>query len=157
MSTAAAGTLLLAAALLEPALVYPHTIAFFNVLAGGPAHGSEYLVDSNIDWGQDLKPLKQWMVDNNVPHINLAYFGFADPRYYGIDCTFLPGSPGWVPAELVRAPQLPGYVAVSATLLRGVYASTPAEREFYAGLARRTPIATIGYSIFVFKMDQRWW
>ena len=120
----AAGAALLAAsrwssAASSSSTVYPHNLAFFNALVGGPANGSQYLVDSNLDWGQDLKPLKRWMTEHNVPHINLAYFGFADPRYYQIDCTFLPGSPPWVNPDLLSAPRLPGYVAVSATLLRG--------------------------------------
>ena len=148
---------LVAASALEPALVYPHSLAFFNALVGGPAHGADYLSDSNLDWGQDLKGLKAWLDEHGINHVNLAYFGSADPRYYGISCTFLPGSPGWVsPAEL-QLPRLPGYVAVSVTLLNGVYAPTPLEREFYARLARRTPVASIGHSINVYRVDEPWW
>ena len=80
-------------AIVEFALVYPHYLAFFNQFVGGPRHGHEYLVDSNIDWGQDLKGLKQWMDQHDVHHINLSYFGTADPAYYKIDCTYLPGGP----------------------------------------------------------------
>jgi hypothetical protein len=156
-AAAVAGAAALAAAIFEPVLVYPHTLAFFNVLAGGPAHGSKYLVDSNLDWGQDLKGLKRWMVQNGVARINLAYFGFADPKYYAIDCQLMPGSPPWSQDDQIRLPQLPGYVAVSATLLRGVYATSAVERDFYARLARITPVATIGHSIFVFKIEQPWW
>jgi hypothetical protein len=143
-------------AVVEPALAYPHTLAFFNILAGGPSHGSEYLVDSNLDWGQDLKGLEAWMVDRHVDHINLAYFGFADPRYYGIDCTFLPGGPGWVEREQLQLPRLPGYVAVSATILRGVNGDA-LERDFYGRLARLTPVTTIGHSIVVYYVDTPWW
>ena len=146
-----------AAALIEPALVYPHTLAFFNVLAGGPSHGSEYLVDSNLDWGQDLKGLKAWMTTHAVSHINLAYFGFADPHYYAIDCTFLPGSPGWVGKEQLQLPRLPGYVAVSATLLRGVYAPTALDKEFFDRLAKLTPVDSIGHSIFIYRVERPWY
>jgi hypothetical protein len=154
---AVAGAAALALAIVEPALVYPHTLAFFNVIAGGPSNGSAYLLDSNLDWGQDLKGLKRWMAQHNVATINLAYFGFADPKYYGIDCQLLPGSASWTAADQVGLPRLPGYVAVSATLLRGVYAETPAEREFYLRLARLRPVTTIGHSIFVFRLEQPWW
>ena len=34
--------------------VYPHSLSYFNEAAGGPAGGHNHLVDSNIDWGQDL-------------------------------------------------------------------------------------------------------
>ena len=33
--------------------VHPHYLAYFNELAGGPANGWRWLVDSNLDWGQD--------------------------------------------------------------------------------------------------------
>jgi len=33
--------------------IYPHYLAYFNELRGGPEEGWRYLVDSNLDWGQD--------------------------------------------------------------------------------------------------------
>jgi Dolichyl-phosphate-mannose-protein mannosyltransferase len=33
--------------------IHPHYLAYFNELAGGPANGSRWLIDSNLDWGQD--------------------------------------------------------------------------------------------------------
>jgi hypothetical protein len=141
--------------LFEFARVCPHYLAFFNQLVGGPRNGHEYLADSNLDWGQDLKPLKRWMDEHSVQHINLAYFGTADPAYYGIQCTYLPGSPLFA-EHLVRFPQLPGYVAVSATILDGVYLSDLG-RTFYGKLLAQKPMAVIGYSIYVYRMDKPWW
>jgi 4-amino-4-deoxy-L-arabinose transferase-like glycosyltransferase len=66
----------------EAVAIYPHHLSFFNVLAGGPARGSRYLLDSNIDWGQDLKFLRRWQQDHGDPPICLAYFGTADAAYY---------------------------------------------------------------------------
>ena len=43
---------LVAVAGLEVAMVAPHYLAFFNQLAGGPAQGPAYLVDSNLDWAR---------------------------------------------------------------------------------------------------------
>jgi hypothetical protein len=37
--------------------VYPHQLAYFNELSGGPEHGSEHLLGSNLDWGQGLLEL----------------------------------------------------------------------------------------------------
>jgi hypothetical protein len=133
--------------------VYPHTLAYFNVLAGGPRGGSRILVDSNLDWGQDLKGLKRWMDDHDVHQIALSYFGIADPAYYGINCTRLPGYPDTPPYP---APQLPGYVAISVTNLRGV-PLTEQSRKFYAPFSRMKPVATIGYSIYVYYVDRPWW
>ncbi|HUK83652.1 MAG TPA: glycosyltransferase family 39 protein [Verrucomicrobiae bacterium] len=141
--------------LLEFGRVYPKTLAFFNQFVGGPRKGYEYLVDSNLDWGQDLKPLKRWMDQHGVAHINLAYFGSADPTYYHIDCTYLPGAPPFA-EQLVKPPQLPGYVAVSDTILVGAYL-TDRGRAFYRPLRDREPVADIGYSIRVYWADQPWW
>ena len=147
-----------AVCVLALASVYPHTLTFFNLLVGGPSHGSEYLADSNIDWGQGLKSLKSWMTRRDVQRVHLAYFGSADPQYYGIDYAGLPAaSPGFrlpeAPERWSR-PTLPGYVAISATVLSGVYLD-PQWRLFYSGLRRRTPTEVIGNSIFVYWLD-RW-
>jgi hypothetical protein len=140
-------------AAIELAFVYPHCLAFFNFTMGGPAQGGRYLVDSNLDWGQDLKGLKAWMQQRGVTQINLAYFGTAAPEYYGINCIHLPGGPFFAETKL---PQLPGYVAVSETNLRGVYLSEPG-RAFYRPLQEREPVAHIGYSIKIYWADKPWW
>jgi len=134
---------------------YPHNLAFFNTLAGGPQRGAEWLVDSNLDWGQDLKLLARWLDEHEIRHVNLAYFGTADPRYYGIDATYLVGSPFFIPEQAFGKPKLPGYVAVSATLLVGAYGE-PAEQEFYRGLRRRDPVAVIGHSIRIYWVTRPW-
>jgi len=139
----------------EFAAIYPYCLAFFNISIGGARHGAEYLVDSNLDWGQGLKLLKRWMTENQVPHINLSYFGTADPAYYGIECTPLPGSPFFEHAQITR-PQLPGYVAVSATNLRGAYLSDFG-KDLYAPLRERKPVAVLGYSIYVYRIEKPWW
>jgi hypothetical protein len=131
---------------------YPHTLTFFNAVAGGPEHGYRYLSDSNLGWGQGLKELKTWMDRNGVPHINLAYFGQADPAYYGIDCTYLPGSPTFAIDRTAR-PRLPGYVAISPTTLNGVYAP-PTWRLFYAPFQDLEPVALIGNTIRVYWVEQ---
>ena len=140
---------------IECALIYPNYLAFFNQFVGGPRNGQKYLVDSNLDWGQDLKGLKRWMDQNHVPHINLSYFGTADPAYYKINCIHLPGAP-FYDEQLARMPVLPGYVAVSATNLRGVYFDEQS-RNFYWPLLEMKPVAVIGYSIYVYQVERQWW
>ena len=44
----------------ESMSIHPNYLAYFNGFVGGPANGPHYLIDSNLDWGQDLKKLKQW-------------------------------------------------------------------------------------------------
>ena len=60
---------------------FPHNQGYFNELVGGPAHGDEYLLDSNSDWGQDLLFLKQWVEKHpEATPLHIAYFGLVDPR-----------------------------------------------------------------------------
>ncbi len=63
----------------------PHHLAYFNELAGGPDGGVNWLVDSNLDWGQDLKRLKAYVEENEITSLRLLYFGTAEPSYYGIE------------------------------------------------------------------------
>jgi 4-amino-4-deoxy-L-arabinose transferase-like glycosyltransferase len=142
-------------AISEFTFVYPHYLAFFNQFAGGPRNGHKYLIDSNLDWGQDLKGLKHWMDEHDVRHINLSYFGTADPAYYRIDCTHLPGEP-FFEEELTGDPRLPGFVAVSVTNLRGLYFPDNA-RNLYKPLLDTEPAAVIGHSIYVYWVTQPWW
>jgi 4-amino-4-deoxy-L-arabinose transferase-like glycosyltransferase len=130
--------------------VFPNYLAYFNEIVGGPGSGYRFLVDSDLDWGQDLEALKAYMDANHVRRIKLSYFGTADPGFYGIDYDLLPsyklGNPRvWriEPGDLV---------AVSATLLEGI--DLPAEGEaLMQRLRTRQPLAKIGYSIFVYRVD----
>ena len=67
----------------ETALASPHFLSYFNEFGGGTASGYRYVVDSNYDWGQDLKRLKEW-VDKNLPagrQVAVDYFGGGNPKY----------------------------------------------------------------------------
>lgn len=59
---------------------YPHSLAYFNELAGGPRHGAEHLLNSNIDWGQDLLHLERWIHSQpgNEP-VFLAFDNYYNP------------------------------------------------------------------------------
>ena len=89
-------------------------------------------------------------------HINLSYFGTADPSYYHIDCTHLQGEPFFY-ARNITEPQLPGYVAVSVQNLHGGLGFSDKMREFYQPLLKREPVTVIGHSIFVYWIDRPWW
>ena len=134
---------------------HPHHLAYFNEIAGGPANGWHALVDSNIDWGQDLKRLKVWMDEHAVTHVKLSYFGSADPAYYGIDCERLPGYAAPHPPRVTRQIRPGDVVAVSVTHLQGVYLD-PGDRPMMERLRRTTPIGRAGYSILIFRPDFAW-
>lgn len=65
--------------------IWPDYLSYFNEMIGGPGRGHLYLRDSNIDWGQDLPALKNFMDKKGIVKVKLLYFGTADPAYYGID------------------------------------------------------------------------
>ena len=59
--------------------VHPHSMSYFNLLTGGPKNGPEYLLNSNIDWAQDLLFLKRW-IKNQPQDDNPVYLAFDN--YY---------------------------------------------------------------------------
>jgi len=68
--------------------IYPHSLSYFNETIGGPLHGPEHLLGSNVDWGQDLRYLKWHMTDHAQSpgqSIHLAYFGYFDPANAGFE------------------------------------------------------------------------
>ncbi len=130
------------------ASIYPHELAYFNEFVGGPENGYKYLVDSNLDWGQDLTGLKRYMDDKGLKSIKLAYFGLSDPTYYGIDYEYLPGYIIFNPENVKETIELKGTFAISATLLQGLYLP---DRDFYRIFRSLEPAEKIGYSIFIYE------
>jgi len=131
------------------ARAYPDYLAFFNETIA-PRSRHETLVDSNLDWGQDLKGLKKWMNEQGVASIQLAYFGTAEPQYYGIQYMSKPGTFSAILAQPTNSENLAvsPYIAVSATHLSGVYLRP---RNPYAHFLNEEPIANIGGSILIFR------
>jgi hypothetical protein len=134
------------------ARAFPHYLAYFNELIGGPRNGWKYLVDSNLDWGQELKGLRAWMARNGVARVKLAYFGTADVKYYDVPADRLPGYQPPPPSASVREVRPGEVVAVSATLLQGLYLDAGA-RALMERLKRLTPVTVIGHSLFVYRPD----
>lgn len=61
----------------------PHWHAHFNLLVGGPKHGPLHLLDSNVDWGQDILLLEKWAKTH--PDQPLDGIKHSLPRALGID------------------------------------------------------------------------
>ena len=134
------------------ARAFPHYLAYFNELGGGSANGWRHLVDSNLDWGQELKGLRRWMADHHVTEVKLAYFGTADVKYYGVAARRLPGYQPAPPGLAVREVWPGDVVVVSATLLQGLYLP-PSAQGLMDLLRPRRPLAVIGHSLFVYRAD----
>ena len=99
---------------------WPDYLAYFNVLVRDPEH---VVVDSDLDWGQDLKRLILRLHELRVPSVALAYSGSADLKREGLP-----------PYVLLKPDQrATGWVAVSA-LAR---AEAPHHFDWLAAYPRR--------------------
>jgi Dolichyl-phosphate-mannose-protein mannosyltransferase len=142
--------------------IYPNYLAYFNELVGGPDNGYKYLADSYLDWGQDLKQLRQFLDEKKIERVRLAYFGSGDPDYYGIRYDYLPSvgvapqrpdQKWWFETKTAELPplELQGPpIAVSATLLAGIFYP-----GYYEPLRALTPVAQIGHSILIYDPSGR--
>jgi len=132
--------------------IYPHFLAYFNELIEGPDKGYIYAVDSNLDWGQDLKRLKTWVDENNIDKIYVEYFGGGDAKYY-LKEKFAPWRGNLSPEDFPKG----NYLAVSATFLQGgrgiPVAGFNQSWGYYLWLNNYKPIVKIGYSIFIYYID----
>lgn len=90
LSRGAAIGLCIAVALLAVEIAYrfPDYLSYFNGLVR-PAQGYRHLVDSSLDWGQDLPGVRRYIETRQpAPPIYLSYFGFANPVYYGVQAVY---------------------------------------------------------------------
>ena len=103
-------------------VTFPNHLSYFNELAGGPNNGYRYMTDSNVDWGQDLPALKNWIDRKQPDRLHLAFFGSAYPDRYGVNAIGIPGYPNSAfgrEADAFTSYSLePGQYAISATALR---------------------------------------
>ncbi|MEI7553120.1 MAG: glycosyltransferase family 39 protein [Verrucomicrobiota bacterium] len=135
----------------EAARTYPHYLAYFNPLAGGPANGHRHLVDSSLDWGQDLPGLKAWLDRQpRTEPVYLSYAGSGEPDYYGIRARRLPFINGFKrPQPWVRLE--PGLYCIGATMLAHVYSPirgpwTPELEKEYQWMRTFEPVFEVYFS-----------
>jgi Dolichyl-phosphate-mannose-protein mannosyltransferase len=121
--------------------IAPLYLSYFNWFSGGAENGWRLLVDSNVDWGQDLPALRDKL--NSLPnkHLAIAYFGSASPIGYGIEA-----------GSILENPQDDGYdtLAISATYLQGVYLKSQNPFQKFLSMA---PLARAGFSLFLFDLS----
>jgi hypothetical protein len=105
----------------------PDYLPYFNEAV---AHPEQVLVDSDLDWGQDLLRLEQQAAAMKIPKLNLAYLGTPDLTRERL------------PPYVMMAPGKPvtGWIAISA-LAKAHYPNG------YAWLNAYQPLETIGKTI----------
>jgi hypothetical protein len=125
-------------------LVAPRYLQYFNILAGGQYEGHRWLADSNLDWGQDLIRLREYMSERNLKQVNLGYFGRVHPAVYGIN---------FVPLE---GQKQRGTTVVSASFLVGIpYWAYSSDGDawrpsgYYSWLLEHTPTDRVG-ALFIY-------
>ena len=137
---------------IETAMVHPNYLAFFNIASGGVGHGERYLIDSNLDWGQDTARLADWIKRNSHgrPYA-IRVFGATEPliRNLGLD-----------PKSLTQTPER-GLFAISANVLHRLEgAKQNADGsiqlgEDYSWLQSHPTVARVGASIEVYDLDRQ--
>lgn len=136
--------------------VFPYYLTYFNQSVGGPANGYKYVVDSNLDWGQDLVRFSNWVKENNIPKIETDYFGWADPSYYLGDTYGQLWASKYKDAnDFIANNTSNGWMAVSATFLEGSEGSPDQPNPInYLWLNSFQPVTVIGHSIFVYHFTR---
>jgi len=128
---------------------WPYYLSYFNEIGGGKENGYKYVVDSNYDWGQDMKRLKKWLDENNIEKIYVDYFGGSDSKYY-LGKKYRPWQGTNKPKNFPKG----NYLAVSATLLQGGRGNpVPGFNQptgYYRWLDEYKPVARAGTSIFIY-------
>ncbi len=133
--------------------VYPHSMSYFNELAGGPSNGHRYLIHANIDWGQDLHYLKRWLDEHpDARPLHLDCYGFLQAEHFGIETLGPPppGPIGDVPRTVLKdggdelGPK-PGWHAIS---VHQIHDRSGRYQYFF----RFRPTAMAGYSIYIYHI-----
>jgi len=79
-------------------VAHPDYMAYFNEIAGRSP--SRYLIDSNLDWGQDILRLRDELRRRKIDHVGLALFSAEDldaigfPRHHDVDAST--PTQGWI-------------------------------------------------------------
>jgi hypothetical protein len=126
---------------LSSLIYYPHSLSYFNELAGGPRDAPAHLLDSGVDLGQDLFYLRDWLDQHpEARPFRLRYLGGVDATAAGIYAPLVPA-----------AEAIPGWHAISVTCLYGGCGDV-AHRRDYDWLRDLRPTAMAGYSIYIYHV-----
>ncbi len=146
----------LAAVGLVPGLViavsaFPNYLTYFNPLAGGAAGGWQMLSDSNVETGQEVKPLARYLKDHGENRVTGIMVGGEFLKFYGIQADDFPGWYDDEDSDEVSAePIKTEYVAIGAWYLSEIDLSDK-QKEIIDRYRQQKPERMVGNSIFVFR------
>ena len=134
--------------------VAPDYMAYGNEAWGGPSEVHRYLSDANVDWGQQLKAVKQYLDDRQITDCWIAYFpdGAIEYSDYGVRCRRLPtaNSIGWLHLPMEVPPVIEGTVLISDSDLAGIEFGDGALNP-YEAFRQMKPVAVIQHGIDVYQ------
>jgi hypothetical protein len=127
---------------------YPSYIGYFNESIGSRRNADRFLIDSNLDWGQDLRRLRLWCDAHRVDFIRVDYFGGGEPAY-----EFASGHAERWPAPRPR-PLPSGWFAVSRHFYRLSFFAeeSPVDYDTYLAASKARYVTTVGDSIDVYRV-----
>ncbi|MEM8602782.1 MAG: hypothetical protein AAGF24_02960 [Cyanobacteria bacterium P01_H01_bin.121] len=123
------------------AYAYPDYLTYFNELV--QQHPSEIMVESDVDWGQDLKRLVATLKERNIDNLALIYNGSNGLSLEQFD---LPSTQPLIPYEPTT-----GWVAISVRNLEIGTGEVPFDQ--FSWLQNYQPIEEIGNSIFLYYIE----
>jgi hypothetical protein len=112
----------------------PDFIPYFNELAA--PYGSRILVDSDFDWGQDLKRLSSVLQQQKIDSIWISYEGSADLKQHGL--------PYWQPLLPNQKPS--GWIAISEFNIKTL-------PQDFGWLEKYKPERIVGKTIRLYHFD----
>ena len=113
-------------------------MAYFNELAG--KHPKEIVVDSDLDWGQDLKRLATTLNHRGIDEVAIKYNGSLG---INLDHFNLPRT-----RELVPYQKTTGWIAISVFHLKLGRGRAPYDQ--YSWLNDYKPVEKVGKSIWLY-------
>ncbi len=122
--------------------IWPDGLTYINTFWGGPTNGYMLISDSNYDWGQGMKELKQWVLDHGGGPIDIWYFGTDPMRTQPPFNSLALNSPHLKQTPEIVAALSGRRVAVSMTLVYGAYGTkdTDSIQQVGAYLRQQRPI-----------------
>lgn len=131
--------------------VHPHYMGYFNAPSGGPSEGHNHLLDSNVDWGQDLLFLREWLREH--PEYKNLSIGFSlpanlyTPRDLGMSHDEPPPACLEMPCSdaLFQHGPLPGTYAI--------FSRRQHEQNGLNYFNHFEPIALVAYSIRIYEIS----
>lgn len=128
----------------------PDYLPFSNDMWGGSSNTYKYLSDSNVDWGQNIKLVNEYLQRENIKDCWFANFGSGGLAQSEQPCRLLPGGFGWnfseKPIDAVP-PVIEGTILIST----GVSPPYRNNAEYLPIIEKAKPIAQIGSTILVYQ------